>query len=491
VDDQLALIEEIANYVHDPLGFCRVMFPWGEGELAGIKGPRTWQLEELAAIGAHLQNPKTRFTPYLSAIVSGNGPGKSALVGMVAKWAMSTCPGCRVMITANTGAQLNVKTQPEVAKWFRLAEDRDFWDVQATRISIKDPKYRASYRLDFETWNENNPEAISGLHNLGKRIVVIFDEASGIPRIIWDHIKGALTDANTEIIWLAFGNGTLNEGSFFECFHKNQHAWHTRHIDTRTVEGTNKEEIARWIEEDGLDSDWVRVHVLGLFPRQSELQFIGHDVVDKARRYKAQGYESLPKILACDVARFGSCETVHGYRQGRKYVELERYRKMDTQFTGQRVIEHIKEIQPDAVVVDAGGIGGAVVDYCRALGYQIHAFDASSAAHDSRKYGNRRAEVWAKGKFWLEAGAQIPDDDSLAEQIAGPHFYYRQGQASHGALMIERKEDMSKRGLESPDRADTFMLTHAVDPAPPKPKPSAEPWGSSGPRTGDGGWMNG
>lgn len=71
-------------------------------------------------------------------------PGKSALVGMIAKWAMSTCPGCSVMITANTGAQLNIKTQPEVAKWFRLAEDRDFWDVQATRISIKDPKYRAS-----------------------------------------------------------------------------------------------------------------------------------------------------------------------------------------------------------------------------------------------------------------------------------------------------------------------------------------------------------
>ena len=229
-------------------------------------------------------------------------------------------------------------------------------------------------------------------------------------------------------------------------------------IDTRTVEGANKEEIAQSIEEDGLDSDWVRVHVLGLFPRQSELQFIGLDVVDKARHYKAQGYESLPKILACDVACFGSCETVHGYRQGRKYVELERYRKMDTQFTGQRVIEHIKTI--------AGGIGGAVVDYCRALRYEIFAFDGSAAAHDSRKYGNQRAEVWAKGKFWLEAGAQIPDDDGLAEQITGPHFYYRQGQASHGALMIERKEDMSKRGLESPDRADTLMLTHAVDPAP-------------------------
>ncbi len=76
MDSRLALIEEIANYVHDPLGFCRVMFPWGEGELAGISGPRVWQAEELAAIGAHLQNASTRFTPYLSAVVSGNGPGQ-------------------------------------------------------------------------------------------------------------------------------------------------------------------------------------------------------------------------------------------------------------------------------------------------------------------------------------------------------------------------------------------------------------------------------
>lgn len=476
MESQLALIEEIASYEHDPRGFCEVMFPWGEGELADIPGPRKWQLEELDSIGAHLRNPATRFIPYLGAVVSGNGPGKSALVGMIAKWGMSTCPGCRVIITANTGEQLSVKTQPEVAKWFRLAEDNAFWDVQATRISIKDPKYRSSYRLDFETWSENNPEAISGLHNLGKRIIVIFDEASAIPRVIWDHIKGALTDANTEIIWLAYGNGTLNEGPFFECFNKDKHRWHGRHIDTRTVEGTNKAEIQQWLEDDGEDSDWFRVHVRGLFPRHSELQFIGHDTVAKARRYKASGHEMLPKILAVDVARFGSNQNCFGYRQGRQYVQLEKYRGRDTQYTSNRLIHWINEIKPDATVVDASGIGGAVVDYCRALKYPIIGFDGGAQAYDSGKYGNRRAETWAKGKFWLEAGAEIPDDEELASAITGPHFYYRQGQTSHGALMIERKEDMARRGLASPDEADTLMLTHAVEPAPkPKSGPPSRP----------------
>jgi len=84
----------------------------------------------------------------------------------------------------------------------------------------------------------------------------------------------------------------------------------------------------------------------------------------------------------------------------------------------------------------------------------------------SRKEGNRRAETWGLGKLWLEAGAEIPDDEHLASQISAPHYYYRKGQSLHGALMIEPKENMARRGLASPDCADTLMLTHAVDPAP-------------------------
>lgn len=461
---QLELIEEIASYADDPLGFAQVIFPWGEGELAGQQ-LRKWQAEELAELRDHLQGPN-RFTPYLKAIVSGNGPGKSTLVAMLTKWGLSTCPDTRIIITANTGAQLSTKTQPEVAKWFRLAEDREFWDVQATRISVAEEEYRATYRADFETWSENQPEAFAGLHNKGKRIIVIFDEASGIARAIWDVVKGALTDEGTEIMFFALGNGMLNEGPFFECFNADKHRWRTRHIDTRDVEGTNKQEIAGWLEDEGEDSDWFRIHVRGLFPRHSELQFIGHDVVSRARKYHAEGFERLPRVLACDVARFGSAQTVIGYRQGRKYVELEKYRKMDTQFTAHRVVHWIKELEPEATVIDASGVGGGVVDTCIALGYQVTGFDGGGEAYDSMKYGNRRAEIWAKTKIWLEAGAQIPDDEELSSDLCGPHFYYKQGKSSHGALMIEPKEAMSRRGLSSPDHADTLCLTHAVEPAP-------------------------
>src|SRR5215467_13875912 len=180
----------LAGFAHDPLNFALAAFPWGEGQLSHVGGPRVWQQEELGQIGKHLRNPETRYTPYFSATVSGNGPGKSALVAMIAKWALSTCEDARVIITANTGSQLANKTQPEVAKWFRLAIDAEAWDVQAKRISSVDPERRTNWRLDFETWSEENPESLAGLHNVGKRIVIIFDEASAIPRIIWDTVKG-------------------------------------------------------------------------------------------------------------------------------------------------------------------------------------------------------------------------------------------------------------------------------------------------------------
>lgn len=146
--------------------------------------------------------------------------------------------------------------------------------MQATRISVVDPEYRANYRADFETWSENNTEAFAGLHNQGKLILIIFDEASAISRQIWEVTKGALTDENTIILWLVFGNPTINDGPFRECFGAQKHRWRTRQLDSRTVDGTNKIEIGKWVEDFGEDSDFVRVRVRGEFPRQGNTQFI-------------------------------------------------------------------------------------------------------------------------------------------------------------------------------------------------------------------------
>ena len=147
-DLELQLIDDIGAFTHDPLGCALYSFPWGEGELAGIEGPRDWQADTMRDIASHLSNPETRFQPLMIAVASGHGIGKSADISMILHWAMSTCDDCKVVVTANTDTQLRTKTWPEISKWFRLAINADWFNVTATAVAANDQDHMRSWRTD-------------------------------------------------------------------------------------------------------------------------------------------------------------------------------------------------------------------------------------------------------------------------------------------------------------------------------------------------------
>jgi hypothetical protein len=272
--------------------------------------------QDPGAISDHLRTP-TRHQPCCIAVSSGHGIGKSAEVAMIIDWAMSTCEHCKVVVTAGTGTQLNTKTVPEVAKWFRMSINSDWWDVQAQSIKFNSARSfrRRGARISSHgasTTLKRSPACTTR----ASASCLVFDEASAIADKVWEVAEGAMTDEDTEIIWLAFGNPTQNTGRFRECFGKYAHRWKHFQIDSRTVEGTNKDQIDKWIEDYGEDSDFVRVRVRGEFPRAGSNQFIASDVVAAARKYRAQGFESLPKIGSCDVARFGDDQIRHRRQAG-------------------------------------------------------------------------------------------------------------------------------------------------------------------------------
>src|ERR1700722_2336601 len=209
-DLQAELVEDIASFTKDPLAFTMYAYEWGVGDLEGSEGPYEWQKKQFEIIREHLSNPKTANQPCRIAVASGNGIGKSAFVAMPPNWGLSTHEDCKIVITAGTGVQLQTKTQPELSKWFRLSINSHWFDVKAKSITIKDPKHEDTWRADLITWDEKNPDAFSGLHNKRKRIILIFDEASAIAAIIWLRAQKALTDEDTEIIWVALGNPTDN-----------------------------------------------------------------------------------------------------------------------------------------------------------------------------------------------------------------------------------------------------------------------------------------
>jgi hypothetical protein len=238
------------------------------------------------------------------------------------------------------------------------------------------------------------------------------------------------------------------------------------------VEGTNKAQIEKWIADYGEDSDFVRVRVRGEFPRAGSSQFIPSDIVAAARQYRAEGYGALPKVLSCDVARFGDDQTVVGYRQGRKSDILAKYRGLDTVQVAERVIEFIGKEAPDATVIDADGIGAGVIDQIRFRGFarRLFEFHGGQSASDAAAYYNARAEVWGKLREWLVAGAEIPDDPELEADLTGPEY----GFSAKQQIQLEKKEDMKKRGLSSPDCGDMLAMTFGVKVAAPAPPQKPE-----------------
>ncbi|HXF12234.1 MAG TPA: hypothetical protein VN517_03715 [Terriglobales bacterium] len=458
------LIQDIGNFSADPLGYTRYAFPWLEGELEDAAGPRQWQREILSVIGEHLKSD-SRFTPLELAVSSGHGIGKTALIAMVCSWAKDTCEDCRIVVTANTESQLATKTWPEICKWTRLAITSHWWNIGATTISVKEKAHERQWRIDRIPWSENNTEAFAGLHNKGKRIVVIYDEASAIADSIWEVTEGALTDEGTEIIWIAFGNPTKNAGRFRECFGRYKHRWRTCQIDSRGIEGTNKVQLDKWVADYGEDSDFVRVRVRGEFPRAGSTQFIAGDVVSAARNRKLapEKYESHWKILICDVARFGDDQTIIGIRQGPKFTILDKLRELSTVQTANRVMQRMKEHDPRTTVIDGDGVGGGVVDYVREYmtawfnanpARRLMEFHGGAAPNDAFMYFNYRANMWGAMRDWL-ATAQIPDDPELESDLTGPEYYF----SAKNQIQLEKKEDMKKRGLASPDLGDTLAMS--------------------------------
>jgi hypothetical protein len=219
-------------------------------------------------------------------------------------------------------------------------------------------------------------------------LILVFDEGSSIDDKVYEVASGALTDLNTEIIWLVFGNPTRNTGRFKELFGKLKHRWITKQIDSRTVEGTNKKLFDEWVEDYGEDSDYVRVRVKGQFPRAGTQQFISCETVKECLKYTAVAYETNAIVFGVDIARFGDDQNAVCIRQGRKVHPLIKWRGIDTMQTASRVVELFEKWKPDMVFIDGGGVGGGVIDRVKQLipAKKVSEINFGSSANDSTKY---------------------------------------------------------------------------------------------------------
>lgn len=464
VDELAALAELAERCIYDPLLWAELAWPWGDGDLAG-EDIRVWQSEILDTLASRLSDPATRYQKHRIAVASGHGIGKSALMGMLTNWALSCWPGCRIRLTANTEPQLRTTTSPEIAKWFRSSLSAPLFDVDTMRIAAHDPKLKDRWRADFVTWSEHNTVAFQGLHNKGNLILILVDEGSEIPEVLYDVIDGAGTDEGTIVINVVFGNPTSNVGRFKDFF---THAtisplWQTWQIDSRTVEGTDKEYLDGLVAAHGDDSDYVRVRVKGQFPRASSRQFIPADTVEAARgkHLPPHAYNFAPSVLSCDPAWTGDDELVIGHRKGLMFEILDVIQSNDNDVEiAQRLAAHEDRLGAAMVFIDAG-YGTGIVSAGKTMGRTWHLVWFGGKASDPGVV-NKRTEMWRDTRDWLAEGGAIPDDNVLCNDLIAPETL----PMLDGRVAIETKEHMRRRKIRSPDRGDALALTFAFPPPP-------------------------
>lgn len=454
----------------DPLEWVRWAYDWGYGELDGFDGPDVWQEgflrewgEEIATRGFNFRDP---VAPIRFSTTSGHGIGKSALVAMIVDFIMSTRPNAKGIVTANTSPQLETKTWAEIAKWSKRMKTRRWFRITSGRGSMKmvHRQHPETWRMDGMAWRENQPEAFAGLHAATSTPFYIFDEASGIPKAIFETANGGMTDG--EPMMFLFSNPTKASGYFYESHNELRHRFLCRQIDSRSARMTNKTEIQAWIEDYGLDSDFVKVRVLGEFPVTSDRQFIPTNLVTRAMEPREEMFSPLdPVIMGVDVARYGSDESTIYIRRGRslRWMPPKIFRGLDNMQLALEIKKIADEILPDAINIDSGG-GSGPIDALRLWNVpNVNEIMFGGTSPDD-DYIMMTTFMMACFRSWLKQdGVTLPNDPVLKRQIIGREYSMVEGKRGT-AIKIETKDEMREHQdkKESPDRCDGCCLTFAV-----------------------------
>ena len=459
------IADALAECYADPLRHVLISYPWGVrgGPLEGHDGPDVWQREFLVEVGEEVKKRKfdgvNAVDPIQFSTASGHGIGKSCMTAWLIRWIADTRPHSVGTVSANTERQLRSKSWAELAKWHHMGLTQHWYQLNAGAGSLNmyHRQHSETWRVDAQTCKEENSEAFAGQHRDTSTSYYIFDEAGGISDKIFEVREGGLTDG--EPMTFDWGNPTRNSGRFHaNMVGRYRHRFIRRHIDSRTVKITNKPYIDRLIEDYGIDSDYVKVRVLGMFPSASMHQFISTDDVNEAmrREMSPREYNFAPVIIGVDPAWTGEDEFVIMLRQGLNSQLLGKYERNDNDVQMAQLIAQFEDDHDaDAVFVD-GGFGTGIVSIGEAMGREWQIVWFSGKSTDQGCF-NKRAEMWNAVRQWLKKGGSLEDDDVMRADLTGPELVPR----LDGKIHLESKDHMQARGLASPNRADALAITFA------------------------------
>lgn len=399
------------------------------------------------------------------SIRSGHGTGKSTFMAWSVLWFLSCYFPAKVPATAPTSHQLEDVLWAEIAKWHRRMADKfpalaaEFeWSNGAYRLKSAPSESFAVAR----TSRPERPEALQGFH--AENILFLIDEASGVSDNVFEVAEGALSTDGAFVLMAA--NPTRQSGYFFDSHHKMRAAWAALHWNGEESPMVSREYIDNMVKKYGRQSPVFKVRVLGDFVGASD-GVIPLDLCEAAKIREVKPTESAPVVWGLDVARFGDDSSALAKRKGN--VQLEKVKEWwgkDTMQTAGLVKAEYDATpardRPVAIYVDVIGIGAGVVDRLRELGLPVTGVNVAESpainAGPDRQYSRLRDEIWFRSREWLEArDCHLCDDEETIAELVGPTYTIM----SNGLIKVEGKDEMKKRGVKSPNRADAWNLTFA------------------------------
>lgn len=393
-----------------------------------------------------------------TAVRSCYGGGKSKTAAEATLWFLDIHKPSKVITLAPTWTQVEKILWAEIAKCYNNARVPIGGRLLTTELKIDDDWFAMGLSPRVDVARE--AERFQGFH--APYVLVIIDEAAGVNKKLWQAAKGLILNDNCRL--LAIGNPGSPVGDFFDCF--SNPLWKKIHIPASITPNVvaGKEVIPGlvtrgWIEDR--KTDWGESNPLFIskvkadFPEEAEDVLIMLSWVEAAKNATLEA--SGAKGLGVDVARFGTAWTVLTAIHGPKVLEILAFQGKDTMKTAGWTVKMMQrhDIPAHSTCIDDVGVGGGVTDRLHEEGHNVQPVNAGSKAEDPGQFANLSAEMhWAMRKLFETDNIDIPDNEQLLSQLPARRY----DMSSKGQIKIEGKKDMEKRGLKSPDFADSLVL---------------------------------
>ena len=395
-----------------------------------------------------------------TSVMSGVGTGKGATASWIIIWFLTVFPFPKIAVTSPSAKQLQITLWAELAKWHQRSKLKDWFTWQTDKFFFNEAKgqqwFAVTRTANTKNSAEEQAETLAGLHE--DYLLIIGDEASGIPDPVFRPLESTLTRMCN--LCLLFFNPTRAKGFAIDTHNRDRENWLSYRWNAEESEVVTKDSVERLAKKYGRDSNTFRIRVLGLPPLSGENTVIPWEWIIDAVDRELEVVIDDPTIYSLDVGAGGD-ESCLLHRTGPLVHPL----KVAGYSESNALIEWVsREVladdpPPKALLLDSIGVGWGIEGPLRkrfeAQHIDVYGINVANTAFNAHRFHRLRDELWWRCRGEFEKGfLSIPDDPLLMGDLNAPRY-----EEVTGKIKIETKKDMKKRGVESPNRADSLIQT--------------------------------